>query len=165
MIEQVPAWSPSRNRLRRLAASPVHQLADPALAARLLGLGADALLGGADDGGRIQRNGSLLGSLFESLVTQSVRAYAQANEARVSHLRTRGGENEVDLIVERGDGRVVALEVKLSATVSDADVRHLQWLRARIGDDLLDAAVVTTGREAYHRTDGIAVIPASMLRP
>lgn len=165
MIEQVPAWSPSRNRLRRLAVSPVHQLADPALASRLLGLDADALLGGADDGGRIPRNGSLLGSLFESLVTQSVRVYAQANEARVSHLRTRGGEQEIDLIVERGDGRVVALEVKLSATVSDADVRHLQWLRERIGDDLLDAAVVTTGREAYRRTDGIAVIPASMLGP
>lgn len=165
MIEQVPAWSPSRNRLRRLAASPVHQLADPALAARLLGLDADALLEGADDGGRIPRDGSLLGSLFESLVTQSVRVYAQANEARVSHLRTRGGEHEVDLIVERGDGRVVALEVKLSETVNDVDVRHLRWLRERLGDDLLDAAVVTTGKEAYRRTDGVAVIPASMLGP
>ncbi len=33
--------------------------------------------------------------------------YAQANEARVSHLRTRGGEHKIDLIVERGDGRVI----------------------------------------------------------
>lgn len=59
--------------------------------------------------------GPLLGALFESLVTLSVRPYAQANEARVSHLRTRGGEHEIDLIIERGDGRVVALEVKPAA--------------------------------------------------
>ncbi len=165
MIEEVPAWLPTRNRLTRLGASPVHQLADPALAARLLGIDAGALVDGADTGPAIPREGTLLGALFESLVTLSVRAYAQANEARVSHLRTRAGEREIDLIVERGDGRIVALEVKLSALVGDNDVRHLRWLAGRIGPDLLDAAVITTGREAYRRRDGIGVIPAALLAP
>ncbi len=163
IIEEVPAWLPTGNRLRRLAASPVHQLADPALAARVLGVGADALIGGDDAGPALPRDGTLLGALFESLVTLSVRVYAQANEARVSHLRTRAGEREVDLIVERDDGRVVALEVKLSALIDDHDVRHLHWLAERIGSDLLDAAVITTGPEAYRRADGIGVIPAALL--
>lgn len=163
MIDQVPAWTPSRNRLRRLGASPVHQLADPALAARLLGVDADALLSNKPAGPPIPRDGPLLGALFESLVTLSVRTYAQANEARVSHLRTRGGEHEIDLIIERGDGRIVALEVKLAATVREEDTRHLRWLADTIGDDLLDAAIITTGTEAYRRTDGIGVIPAALL--
>lgn len=163
MIDEVPAWTPSRNRLRRLGASPVHQLADPALAARLLGVDIDALLDNKPAGPPIPRDGTLLGALFESLVTMSVRTYAQANEARVSHLRTRGGEHEIDLIIERGDGRVVALEVKLSATTTDRDTRHLKWLADTIGGDLLDAAVITTGTEAYRRKDGIAVIPAALL--
>lgn len=163
MIDEVPAWAPTRNRLRRLGASPIHQLADPALAVRLLGLDADALIDGAEAGPVVPRDGTLLGALFESLVTLSVRVYAQANEASVSHLRTRAGEQEVDLIVERGDGRVVAFEVKLSATVNDHDTRHLRWLRDRTGDDLLDAAVITTGHEAYRRRDGIGVIPAALL--
>ena len=60
---------------------------------------------------------------------------------------------------------MVALEVKLSATVSDADVRHLLWLRDRLGDELLDAAVITTGGYAYRRPDGIAVVPAALLGP
>jgi len=98
-------------------------------------------------------------------VTLSVRVYAQANEARVAHLRTGAGEHEVDIIVERGDGRVVALEVKLARSIDDGDVRHLQWLADRIGTDLLDAAVITTGPEAYRRADGIAVIPAALLGP
>ena len=163
MIEEVPAWLPTRNTLRRVAASPVHQLADPALAARLLGVGVDRLIDGGDTRHGIPRDGTLLGALFQALVTLSVRVYAQANEARVSHLRTRGGEHEIDLIVERDDGRVVALEVKLSATVDSEDVRHLDWLSKRIGADLLDAAVITTGLEAYRRADGIAVIPAALL--
>ena len=163
MIEEVPAWLPTNNRLARLSASPVHQLADPALAARLLGVGADALIGGTEPRSKVPRDGTLLGALFESLVTLSVRVYAQANEARISHLRTRAGEREIDLIVERGDGRVVALEVKLSALVDDDDVRHLRWLAQRIGPNLLDAAVVTTGSDAYRRADGIGVIPAALL--
>ena len=163
IIEPLPAWAPTRNRLRRLAAAPVHQLADPALAARLLGVDAGALVDGVAGGPPIPREGTLLGALFQSLVTLSARTYAQANEARVGHLRTRGGEHEIDLVIERRDGRIVAVEVKLSATVDDADTRHLKWLADRLGPDLLDAAVITTGSEAYRRADGIGVIPAGLL--
>ena len=163
VIEDVPAWLPTRNYLRRLASAPVHQLADPALAARLLEVNADALLEGRDSGRAVPRVGSLLGALFQSLVTLSVRVYAQASEAKVFHLRTHGGEHEVDLIVQGVDGRIVALEVKLTATVTDRDTRHLHWLAERIGPDLADAAVITTGPEAYRRRDGIAVIPAALL--
>ena len=91
------------------------------------------------------------------------RAAAQAQEARVAHLRTRDGGHEVDLVVERYDGRVVAVEVKLSASVQDSDVRRLRWLRAQLGDRLADAVVVTTGADAYRRPDGIAVVPLALL--
>ena len=53
--------------------------------------------------------------------------------------------------------------MKLSSTVGDDDVRHSRWLAGAIGDDLLDAAVITTGTEADRRADGIAVIPAALL--
>ncbi len=163
LIEEVPAWRPTGVRLRRLALSPVHQLADPGLAARLLGVGVGALVRGAEGRVSMPRDGILFGALFESLVTQSMRVYAQASEANVFHLRTRAGEHEVDLIVERDDGCVAAFEVKLSPLVSDRDVRHLHWLKGRLGTRLLDAAVITTGTEAYRRTDGIGVIPAALL--
>jgi uncharacterized protein len=165
ILDPVPAWAPTRSHIRRISQPPKHQLADPALAARLVGADADALLSGKPAGPPIPRDGTLLGALFESLVTLSVRVCAQAAEARVAHLRTRAGEHEVDLIVERGDHRVLALEVKLGRGVDDKDVAHLKWIADRIGDDLLDAAVVTTGSDAYRRADGICVIPASLLGP
>jgi predicted AAA+ superfamily ATPase len=163
VLDPVPAWMPTRNRIRRLSSPPKHQLADPALAARLLGLDADALLSGRETGPPIPRDGTLLGALFESLCTLSLRVYAQPSEAGVSHLRTSGGEHEVDLIVERQDGRVLALEFKLARDVGAGDVRHLNWLAEQLGDSLLDAAILTTGEQAYRRPDGVAVIPAGLL--
>lgn len=165
IVDPVPAWAPTRNPIARLAQAPKHHLADPALAARLLGIGEQALLQGEEPGPTIPRDGTLLGHLFESLVTLSVRVYAQGAEAGVGHLRTAGGRQEVDLVVERADRRVVAIEVKLSRAVTDDDVRHLSWLREQIGDDLLDAVVVSTGPQAYRRPDGVAVVPAALLGP
>jgi len=163
IVDPLPAWLPSRNRLNRLAQAPKHHLADPALAVRILGLDAEALLSGGEPNLPIPRDERLLGHLFESLVTLNVRVYAQAAEARVSHLRLHGGRREVDLIVERADQRVLAIEVKLSGAVDDDDVKHLTWLKEQIGDELLDAVVIHTGPQAYRRRDGIAVVPAALL--
>lgn len=165
LLDPIPGWTPGRNPFTRLGAAPKHHLADPALAARLLGADVPALLDNSLPGGWLPSSGPVLGGLFESLVALSVRICAQAAEAGVSHLRTADGSHEIDLIVERADRRVVALEVKLAPTVNGSDVRHLRWLRERLGDELLDAAVVTTGTEAYRRADGIAVIPAALLGP
>lgn len=166
LLEELPAWTGSANLLAALRQAPKHHLADPALAARLLGVGSGALLRSPHPGSvTVVRDGTLLGALFESLVTQSVRVYADASGAKVAHLRTQRGDHEVDLIVTGQEGTVVALEVKLGAAPDDRDVRHLLWLRERLGSDLAAAAVITTGRHAYLRPDGIAVIPASLLGP
>ncbi len=165
ILDDVPAWKPSRNHIAQLASPPKHHLADPALAARLLGATASALLNGESPGPTIPRDGTLLGALFESLVTLSVRVYARAAEASVGHLRTHRGDHEIDLIVERDDGRVIAIEVKLGTAPDAGAAKHLHWLSEQIGDELLDSVIVTTGHEAYRRADGVAVVPAALLGP
>ena len=83
-LEPVPCWLPTWNHSVRLAQSPKHQLADPAFAAHLLGATVSGLLSnqvgavGRSSGASHQlvRDGLLLGALFESFVTQSVRSYA-----------------------------------------------------------------------------------------
>lgn len=165
ILDPLEAWLPGHNHLSRLASAPKHHLADPALAARLLGLTTEHLVGVRRVDDPQPRDGTMLGQLFESLVTLDVRVYAQTMEARTSHLRTQGGEHEVDLIVSGPAGRVVAIEVKLTAAPTDADVKHLHWLRRELGDDLVDAMIITTGPYAYRRADGIAVVPAALLGP
>lgn len=165
ILDEVPAWTTSVNHLRRLGSAPKHQLVDPSLAARMLGVDARALLEDSVDGPDIPRDGTLLGALFESLATLSVRTFADAAEAKIGHLRTAKGEREVDLIVERSDSRVVGFEVKLARTIRDTDVKHLNWLEERIGDQLLDKVILTTGPSAYRREDGVAVVPLALLGP
>jgi predicted AAA+ superfamily ATPase len=164
VLDPLPAWIPTMSPLKRLTHSPKHHLVDPALAARLVGVDLGGLLRGS--GTRVAAaTGTWLGALFESLVTQSVRVYADAVGAQVGHLRTKNTEHEIDLVVEGDDRQVVAIEVKLSATVEDQDVRHLNWLHEELGDRVADRVVVNTGQFAYRRLDGVAVVPLALLGP
>lgn len=165
LLDPVAGWTPSASHLKRLTQSAKHHLSDPALAVALLGLTEQKLLAGKGGLDAIPRDGAFLGALFESLTTLSVRVFAQAAEADVFHLRTQDGRREVDLIIEGRAGEVVAIEVKLSATVDDDDVKHLRWLGETIGDRLEEAVIITTGTHAYRRKDGVCVVPLALLGP
>ncbi|MDY6049452.1 MAG: DUF4143 domain-containing protein [Corynebacterium sp.] len=155
MLDPVPAWNLVRSPLARVVGAPKHQVADPALALRLLGV-SETMLG-------TPRFSHLTGPLLESLATLSVRAAAEANFARVGHLRTQAGEHEVDLIVEGQDGQVIGIEIKLTAAPTDTDATQLNWLRHQIPDDITDLVILTTGNRAYRRPDGILVCPLPLL--
>ena len=165
ILDPIPGWYPAGNLLTRLAQAPKHHLVDPGFAARLVGATASSLLSGQVLQGAKNTDEGFVGALFESLVAQSVRVYAQRASATVHHLRTRNGDHEVDLIVEGEDRRIVAIEVKLSPDISDRDVRHLLWMQSQLGDRVAAAVIVTTGQYAYRRSDGIFVVPAALLGP
>ena len=155
IVDELEGWSPSSSRFTTLNRAPKRHMADPALALALLGLDRSALMA----------DGFLFGRMFETLAALTLRVLAQAAGARLKHLRTKGGRQEVDFIVERWDGHVLALEAKLGRTTGDSDVAHLLWLRNRLGPRWIDGAVVSTGPVAYRRPDGIAVIPLALLGP
>ena len=157
ILDPVPAWLPGYAPLSRLNQAAKHQLADPALVTTLLSVSEEALLSGATG------TGELFGRLFESLAALTLRSAGEAAEARTYHLRTRAGQQEIDYVLERYDGAVIAVEVKLARTVDDHDVRHLHWLEQQIGSRLRNKIVVTTGTEAYRRSDGVLVIPLALL--
>ncbi len=164
VLDPIDAWTPVFSPLKRLTHAPKHQLVDPAIAARLVGVGKAGLLRGegqiVDPG-----TGTWLGALFEALVAQSVRVYAEATDARVGHLRTRNTHHEIDLIVERNDRSCLAIEVKLAGSITPGDLRHLNWLQDQIGDRLVDRVVINTGRYAYRHGSGAAVVPLALLGP
>lgn len=157
LLDPVPGWVPFGSPLKRLQSAPKHQLADPALAASLLGLSASSFVN--------EEGAHMAGQLFESLATLTVRVAAQPAEATVSHLRMDSGRHEIDLIVQDYANRIVAIEVKLAETPSDRDVQHLKWLREQMPDRVADLVVITTGEYAYRRQDGIAVVPLALLGP
>ena len=76
-----------------------------------------------------------------------------------------GQRHEIDLVLVRDDGKVLAVEVKLAATVEDRDIAHLRWLADHLRVDLLDAVIINTGPNAYRRHDRIGVVPLALLGP
>jgi predicted AAA+ superfamily ATPase len=163
LLDSLPAWIPAFNPLKRLGSAPKHHLVDPALAARLLGATPESLLSGEGSPVPVRREGTLLGALFESLAALTVRVLAEPSGSTVAHLRLANGEHEIGIIVERGDHKVIAIEVKLAAAVDAADVKHLNWLEEMIGGQLLDKVILNTGPIAHRLPDGTAVVPLALL--
>lgn len=155
ILDELPAWLPTKNEFKRLTQSPKHHLADPALAARLLNLNQSKLV--------TSEGAHMVGALFESLVTLGVRTLAQANRASVGDLRTMGGRQEIDLVVTGSAGQLLAIEVKLASSIQNADVKHLLWLREQLPNTPVTCVVISTGAGAYVRPDGIAVVPLGLL--
>lgn len=155
LLDPLDAWTFPGNDTTRLKRTPIHHLADPALAARLLDLTLDDLL--------LPASGQVLGRLFESLATLCVRAEAAARFWSVGHIRTRDGRHEVDLVVQRSAHNIIGIEVKLAQQVTDNDVQHLRWLREKLGQSCQGLYVIYTGQVAYRRNDGVVVLPLSLL--
>ena len=161
ILDELQPWSPSKNQITRAGLASKHYLADPALAIRLMNFDSESLSTALGYGS--QHYGEpLVGRLFEAFVVMSVQTYAQGSFAKVMHFRDSAGRHEVDMIIQREDGKILAVEVKYGSLIADRDCRHLKWLKDHIGDELIDSAIIYPGKYAY-RKDGIAVIPFGML--
>ncbi len=131
VTQQIPAWT--SNRLTRIGSRKKRHLCEPALIAPLIGL----------DRRSIVRNADLLGRVIDSFVVAQLRPEASLGRFPVSmhHLR-QDGKHEIDLILERRDGAVVAIEVKAGTTVDRDDARHLIWLRDQLSPEDFRAGIV-----------------------
>jgi hypothetical protein len=78
------------------------------------------------------------------------------------HWRTHEGE-EIDLVVEREDGKVAALEVKAASRVLGGELRSLAKLSRRLGSQFLGGVVLYTGTRAYSNEGNLHVVPVDRL--
>ena len=162
ITDRVEAWLPTVNTMAALGNAPKHYLVDAALSARLLHVTFNQLLRGTDQKILGPQHGSFAGRLFESLLAQSLKAYAQINEAELRHYRDAKNGREIDFIVEKEDV-VLAIEVKMSAAATDDDAKTINWLKRNHMDQTVIGVIVTSGSTAYTRNDGVHVVPAVLL--
>jgi predicted AAA+ superfamily ATPase len=153
VIERIPAWH--SNRFTRLVKTPRYHVTDTGLAASLIGVDADGVL----------RSGDLLGRITESFVAAQIRPLLTLSFPALSmaHLRERGGDHEVDLVVEARNGDLVGIEVKASARVGERDARHLAWMRERVGQKFRRGVVLHTGPTAFGLGDRIHALRIAAL--
>jgi uncharacterized protein len=152
VVERLPAWT--SNRLKRLTLAPKRYLVDPGLLGGVLGVTENDVLS----------DGDLLGRLLETFVVAQCRAELAllSPSPRMHHLRTSEGR-EVDLVLEVGARRLIAIEIKATATPDPGDARHLRWLRRELGDANVMSVLLHTGRETRTFDDGTIAAPISAI--
>jgi hypothetical protein len=153
LVHEFPPFS-SAFTPRAKRRSKLH-FVDSGLAAAVLGLTPSAL-------GGLQQ--ARFGALLESFVASELLKQLSwlQHPARMMHFRDRDGR-EVDVVIERADGRVVAIEVKASVDVDHSDARGLEFLRNRLGDRFMAGFLLHGGRHRLRFGDRIVALPVSAL--
>jgi hypothetical protein len=152
LIEELPSWH--SNRLSRLVKTPKLHMGDTGLAAAVLRL----------DAAGLWNDRAIFGQLLETFVLQELQRQATAYPTRLAfhHFRDKDGV-EVDIVIERGPRAIAGVEVKASATVTDADFRGLRKLRQATGEAFRAGVVLYDGETSASFGDGLFAVPVRFL--
>jgi hypothetical protein len=152
----LPAWGTTL--ASRVAATPKLHFLDSGVAARLMRITREKLL---------QANPSAMqqfGHLLETFVVAELckQVHWMEEPVDIGHWRTHDGQ-EVDLVMERSDGSVLAFEVKSAPDVRTEDLRGIRALQRRLGIDQVTGIVLHTGTEGWRVDDGVFAVPIARL--
>ncbi|MGH3493619.1 MAG: DUF4143 domain-containing protein, partial [Sciscionella sp.] len=135
-------------------ATPKMTLVDSGIAGHLVGMNLR----------RTRHPSAPVGPLLENFVFGELgRQLSWSSEpVRLYHYRDRDGY-EVDALLERASGELVAIEVKAAETVRRQDFRGIDRLARRVGNDLVAGIVLYTGPEPFSFGDRLRALPISAL--
>ena len=153
LVMRLGGWASSgTTRAKRRA--KLH-LTDTGLATAMLGLTTEALCDPVQP---------LRGPMHETFAVNELlrQATAQAQNLRFYHFHDSRGR-EINLIIERPDGRIIAIEIKAGATVRPTDAKTLRWIRYEIGDRFDSGLILYTGERALPISERIVALPLSSL--
>ncbi len=159
IIEDLEAWAPSTRSKIRVQGSPTRHLSEPSLAAASLGLSPQALI----------KDFRTFGFLFESYAVKDLRVYSSILNGSLFHYRDAKGL-EADAVMELRDHRWAMFEVKLfDPSRIDEGARNLLRIKEKMDYQRMKEPsflmVITAGRYARQRPDGVYEVPISLLAP
>ena len=152
LVYRLPAWGTTLGS--RVTKHPKVHLVDSGVMAWLLSLTPQKIAQAAP--AALTEYGHLL----ETFAVGEILKQVSWSDAPVTagHFRTEAGQ-EVDLVLERDDGQVIAVEIKAGSRISGEDFRGLRQLKERLGPRLEEAIILHTGEHAYKHDDWITVLP------
>jgi uncharacterized protein len=152
LVRTLPAWS--SNLGKRLVKAPKLFMVDTGLACHLAGIDEEGL----------RQGGEIVGRIFENFVVLELLKHASWSHEPVDlyHFRPHTGQ-EVDVVIEGCGGKVVGVEIKLSASPSPRDFSGLRILRDHLGDKFVRGILIYTGREIIPFGEDFHAVPGSIL--
>ncbi len=156
IVKRVPAYTKNSAK-RRVIGMPKLQFIDTGLACHLLGLRKEEQL----------LQSQFYGGLLENYVYMELCkniAWSE-EEAGLYHFRDTQ-KNEVDLVLEKSDSRIIGIEIKASSTIGKQDFKGLLKLAESAGRHFEAGLVFYTGQEILpFKQEGkqLHAIPLSIL--
>ena len=156
LVHRLPAWGTTLGS--RVVKHPKVHILDSGVMAWLLSLTPEKIT---------QADPSTLteyGHLLETFAVGEILKQVSWSDAPVTvgYFRTERGD-EVDLVLERDDGQVIAFEIKAGTRIGGEDLHGLRLLKERLGPRLQEAVILYTGQYAYRYEDWAWVLPLSQL--
>ena len=164
VIQNIDAWNPAIRSKTAIRSSPKRCFCDPSIAVALLGISPEEM--------SVQLK--TFGFIFEQMCIRDLRAYTMGTGGWVAYYIDRYGL-EADFVLDLEYGKYGLIECKLGSMEVDEGAEHLLKLQQLIREynsregqaplrepDLL--MILTGGRMAYTRPDGIKVVPLGALR-
>ncbi|ULJ74642.1 ATP-binding protein [Rhizobium gallicum] len=142
------------NKLKRLTKTPKVHFLDSGLLASLRDLSL----------ARLKAERGQFGPLLETFVFAEILKLASGMEERFefSHFRDKQ-QNEVDFVIEDRRGRIVGIEVKAAATVSNSDFSGLRMLAEASGDRFVSGFVLYDHQNVIPFGERLYAVPFSAL--
>lgn len=164
IIEDIPAWCPAIRSKAAIRNTPKRGFCDPSIAVAALQLSPEVL----------QTQLKTFGFQFEQMCIRDLRAYSDALDGEVSYYHDKYGL-EADIVLHLGDGRYALIECKLGSSEIEDGAKHLCEMHRLIREHNLQEKqnplrepdlkiVITGGKMAYTRPDGVKVIPLACLK-
>jgi predicted AAA+ superfamily ATPase len=150
---EVPPWY--RNIGKRLVKSPKGYLIDTLLLCHLLGWDLENLKTAKPD---------LYGHVVENFVATELLKLLSFSELRAKLLHFRTTDNhEVDFVLERPDGSLVGIEVKISDRVNSGDFKGLGILAESAKESFVCGIILYGGKEIVPFGDKMYAVPLAAL--
>ncbi len=164
VIQNIEAWSPAIRSKSNLRSSVKRGFCDPSVAVAALGASPESLM----------TQLKTFGFIFEQMCIRDLKAYTMGQYSHIAYYHDRYGL-EVDVTLHLDDGRYALIECKLGSGEIENGAKHLLEVKSLIQKynekdgqiqirepDLL--IIVTGGKMAYTRPDGVKIIPLACLK-
>ncbi len=151
LVRRLQAWRPGLGA--REASTPKVYLVDSGLLAHLLGA----------DETRVARDDQITGKILENFVAMEVVKHLGWARNRVRLYHYQRDREDVDLVLERADGQIVAIEVKARTTITSRDYKWLIKLRERRGSSFAAGVVIHPREQTIPLGDRLWALPISAL--
>ena len=142
------------NALKRLAKTPKLYFLDSGILAAVRGLTLE----------RVKEHRGLFGSLLETFIVSEIMKLMTASDLRLVPYHFRDQQmREVDIVLERDDGKIAGIEIKSSATVRSSDFAGLRTLAAACKDRFAYGVVLYDNTDLVPFGEKLAAAPLSCL--